>query len=136
MLKRAGCGSCGRSLPLGPGILKFRFPPRQIQCRHCQTLMNTSFAYRATWLQSLLWKTLTVLGALVCLASAIADQRSMPEILGITLVGGVLMGFLGGFIAAIIAAPPIQLVIDLFGWIVRKIRGTGGTAPPPPPRAL
>jgi len=129
MLRSARCSNCDRHLPLGPGITKFKMPPRFITCASCGALMKTTFAYRATWLDSLLWKTCFLLAIPLGVIVGVVEWKSVGFFIFSVVCIGLFLGGLGGFIVALVAAPPLQAVIDLVAWGVRSM-GVGGDDTP------
>ncbi|MBN1270240.1 MAG: hypothetical protein JXB04_11685 [Kiritimatiellae bacterium] len=128
MLKRARCPSCGTCLPLGPKIHKFSIPPRMVMCPKCATVIHTTFAYRATWLQSVLWKAIAILALGVGVVSLFVTEKDLPPVMFLFVpLTMFFFGGLAGFLVATLAAPPLQVVVEAVAWTVRKVTGANGT---------
>ncbi|MBN1269578.1 MAG: hypothetical protein JXB04_08325 [Kiritimatiellae bacterium] len=83
--------------------------------------MKTSIAYRATWLEFLLWKVCVIVAFVTGIATSLADGRSVQFALAAGLLMAFLFGLLGGFIVSMIVAFPLQLLIDLIVLPIRKL---------------
>lgn len=131
MLKSAQCGACRQHLPLGPGLCRFALPPRRIRCAGCGAIMPSTFAYRATWTESLLWKTCFLACIPVFFVSALAGKASLLAATGITIFATLFMGGLGGFLVALVLAFPVQIMLDLARALISVVQPQ---PEPPSPR--
>jgi len=112
MLKSASCLKCKHALPLRPKLTSFRLAPREIACPGCAERIPTTFMYRVTWMERVVWKVLFLAAVpfWIYLGITRADD-SVHAALWIT--GGILLGSgLGGFILSRIFAFPTQLVVE------------------------
>src|SRR5689334_4639357 len=106
MLKSASCTECQASLPLVASLADFRLPPREIPCPGCRRAIPTTLPYRATWMERLVWKVLTLV--IAPLAVVYAVMRPHPP-LHLALILAV--GLIGPFLLSRALAFPITLLI-------------------------
>lgn len=126
MLKRATCEKCNRLLPLKPEPRDFSLAPHRIKCPGCERDIETTFPYRVTWMEGLLWKVLAI--AAVPIAFLVALLGEWPPIIRIliVLVGPLLGGGFGGLVLSRMLAFPLQLVIDKVGGKRLSVRDLSG----------
>lgn len=127
MLKRASCPTCNTSLPLGPKLFRLNPAPRVTTCPKCAASIRTTYAYRATWLEMLLWKVVALFSFGLGIVSLIAAGETRPFLWVLTPLTTFALGLLGGFLVGLIVAPILQLVIDAFAWVWRKVAGSSGS---------
>ena len=107
MLKSATCTECQARLPLFAELVDFRLPPPEIPCPGCKRAIPTTLPYRATWMERLVWKALTLVMVPTAFVYALLRPRPPLE-LGIILG----IGLIGPFVLSRILAFPITLLID------------------------
>jgi len=112
MLTRVTCAACGAEQPLRPAWRDWSLPPTRLVCSVCERELETIFAYRVTWMESLLHKVFGVLSVPVALHLALALDVSLALRFAVALFGPVVLGGVGGFLASRILAFPAQLVLD------------------------
>ncbi len=128
MLAFAKCRRCKFPLPLGPGLLGFRTPPPEIECRSCGSTTLATLPHRCTWMGWLLWKSALLGCPILCLGMwLIAGEVTFVDL---TILTGVAMFaiILGGGPLAILLAIPAQLAVEKIRPILRSQSGTPGPA--------
>lgn len=107
MLKSASCTECSASLPLVGELRSFRLPPVEISCPGCKRAIPTTLPYRATWMERLVWKVLTIIGVPLAVVYALMRPHGWLE-LGLIAAAGVF----GPFVVSRMVAFPITLLVD------------------------